>query len=57
MSTHGDEEVEEDLATLFHLSLHCRTFLEVVSIADDDGEIVTTNPRLAVGSMFVCPSC
>lgn len=57
VATHGDEEIKEDLATLFHLCLHRSAFLEVVAVADDDGEVVTTNARLAVGSMFVCPSC
>ena len=40
MSTHGDEEVEEEFATLLHLMLHCCALLEVVSIPDDDSEIV-----------------
>lgn len=40
MSAHGDEEVEEELATLLHLMLHCCALPEVVSVSDNDSEIV-----------------
>jgi len=41
VSTHCDEEVKEELAALLHLILHCCALLEVVSVSDDDSEIVT----------------
>ena len=37
---HGDEQVEEELAAVFHLILHGATALECASSADDEGEIV-----------------
>lgn len=40
MPTHGDEEVKEKLATLLHLILHRCALPKVVSVSDDDGEIV-----------------
>jgi len=40
VTAHGDEEVEEEFAALLHLVLHCGAFLEVVSVSDDDCEVV-----------------
>lgn len=42
VATHGDKEIEEDLATLLHLCLHGRALFEVVAVANDDREIVTS---------------
>ena len=40
MITHSDEEIEEHGSTLFHLSFHCPTLLEVIAAADDEGEVL-----------------
>ena len=40
MSTHGDEEVEEELAALLHFVLHGGALLEIVSVSDYDGKVV-----------------
>ena len=42
MSTHGDEEIEEELATLLHFSLHGLALLEVTAVAYDYGKVVTS---------------
>lgn len=51
---HGDEEVKEELATLFHLHLHGATPLEGVLAADDQGQVVGTELGVRVGSVGVC---
>lgn len=56
MSTHSNKEIKEDLPTLLHLRLHGGTLLEIISIPDDDGEIMTSQSRLRVRCMFVCPA-
>lgn len=40
VAAHGNEEVEEELAALFHLILHCCALLEVVSVSDNDSKVV-----------------
>lgn len=41
MAAHAHEKVKENLASFLHLSLHGRTLLEVVAVADDHGKVVT----------------
>ena len=56
MITHGDEEVEEQLAAVLHLDLHCTAALECRAAADDKSKIVSTQLGVIVRSMSVCPT-
>ena len=42
MITHSDKEIEEHLATLFHLDLHRAATLEGAAAADDESKVVST---------------
>ena len=57
MVTHGDEEVEEHLATSLHLDSHGAASLEGVAAADDEREVVGSELSIVVRSMLVCPAC
>lgn len=50
---HGDEQVEEELATALHLVLHGSAALEGVAGADDEGEVVGTELAVGVGGVGV----
>jgi hypothetical protein len=50
---HGDEEVEEELATIFHFVLHRSAALESVSCPDNEREIVCTKLRVVVRGVRV----
>ena len=54
MIDHGDEQVEEELAAVLHLVLHCAAALEGVSGADDEREVVCAKLRVVVRSVGVC---
>jgi hypothetical protein len=54
---HGNEQVEEEFATILHLVLHCATALEGVTSSDDEGEIVCAKLRVVVGCVGVCEAC
>lgn len=51
---HGDEQVEEEFATVLHLVLHRPAALEGVASPDDESEVVSTQFRVTVGSVGVC---
>jgi hypothetical protein len=53
---HCNEEVEEQLATRHHLSLHRATAFECVAAADDEGEVVGSKPGICVGSVAIGPA-
>ena len=56
MVAHSDEKIEEQLAALFHLSLHGATSLESVSTSDDECKVVSTKLRVGVGCVGICES-
>lgn len=56
MVTHCNKQIEEQLATVFHLGLHGAAAFESGSAADDEGEIVSSKFGIVVGSMSVCPA-
>ena len=53
MVAHGDEEVKEQFASLFHLHLHRAASLESRPASDDEGKIVSSEFRFMVGSVGV----
>jgi len=53
---HCNEEVEEQLATLLHLSLHSATAFECVAAADDEGEVVGSKPGICVRGVAIGPA-
>ena len=53
MVAHGNEEIEEELAALFHLKLHCAATLKGIAAADDECEIVSSKLRVAVGCVRI----
>lgn len=53
MVNHGNEQVEEELATVLHLVLHSAAALEGVSGSDDEREVVCTELRIVVRSVGV----
>lgn len=57
MIAHGDEEVKEQGATLFHFHLHGAALLEVVAAADDQSEILSTKLRVRVRGMSIGVTC
>lgn len=51
---HGHEQVEEELAAAaLHLGLHGAAALERLAAADDEGEVVSAEPRVRVGRVVV----
>ena len=56
MITHGDEEIEEHLAAILHLSLHRAAALECAAATNDESEIVSTKLGVVVGSMSISPA-
>jgi len=56
VTTHRDKEVEEEPAAMFHFVLHGGAFLEIISIADDDGEVVAAQCRFCLGCVIICPT-
>jgi len=57
VTTHCDEEIEEQSAAMFHFGLHGGAFLEVISIADDDGKVMASECRFCLGCVIICPTC
>ena len=57
MVTHGDEEVEEQGAALLHLQLHGAAFLEVLTAANDEGEVLGSKLRVRVWGLIVGVPC
>ena len=57
MIDHGDEQVEKQLAAVFHLVLHRAAALEGVSSADDEGEVVCSQLGVVVRSVRICEAC
>lgn len=53
MVDHGDEEIEEELATVLHLVLHRAAALEGVSCSNDESEVVCAQLRVVVRSVGV----
>jgi len=53
MVAHGHEQVEEELAALFHLGLHGSAPLECLATSDDQSEIMGAEPRVCVGCVVV----
>jgi hypothetical protein len=56
MITHGDEEIEEELAALFHLLRHSSTALEGVATADDERQVVAAEFGVVIWRVGICPS-
>lgn len=56
MITHGNEQVKEQGATLFHLKLHGTALLKVVAAADDECEILSSKLRVRIRGMFISPT-
>lgn len=56
MVTHSNEEVEEELPTLFNLLCHCRAALEGVAAADDESKIMRSELGVILRGMSVCPA-
>ena len=56
MVTHSNEEVEEQLAALFHLLCHRCAALERVAAADDESEVVSSQLRIVLGSVSIRPT-
>lgn len=54
MIDHGNEQVEEELAAVLHLVLHCAAALKCVSGADDEREVVCTKLGVVVRSVGIC---
>jgi hypothetical protein len=57
MVTHGNEEIEEHLASLLHLDLHRAATLKRTAAANDESQIMCSQLRVIIGSMGVCPAC
>lgn len=53
MVHHGNEQVEKQLAAVFHLILHGTAALEGVASTDDEREVVSTELRVVVGRVGV----
>lgn len=53
MVAHGDEQVEEQRATVLHLGLHGAAPFECISAADDEGQVVCPQLGVVVGSVGV----
>jgi hypothetical protein len=53
MVAHRDEEVEEQFPALLHFCLHSAAAFECISAADDEGEIVSTELGVGVGSVAI----
>ena len=53
MVDHGDKEVEEEFAAVFHFALHGAAALEGLAGADDEGKVVGAELRVVVGRVCV----
>ena len=53
MIRHCHEQIKEQLATGFHLRLHCTAVFEGPSAADDQGEIMRAQFRIVIGRVRV----
>lgn len=51
---HGDEEIEEQLATVLHLILHGAAPFEGVSCSDDESKVMSSKFGVIIGSVGVC---
>ena len=56
MVTHGDEEVEEHLATSLHLDSHGAASLEGVAAANDEREVVSSKFSIVVRGVLIGPT-
>jgi hypothetical protein len=56
MITHGDEEVEEHLATFLHLPLHGAAAFECIAAADNESEVMSSQLLLAIRGSGVGPA-
>lgn len=53
MVAHGDEQVKEKFTAPFHLRLHGSAPLECLATSDDQGEVMSAEPRVRVRRVVV----
>lgn len=56
MITHGNEQIEEHGATMLHFEFHVATLFEVVTIADNESEIMSSKLGVRIRCILICPS-
>lgn len=57
MIDHGDEEIEEELATILHLILHGATALERVARTDNEREVMRTQLGIVIRRIRIRVPC
>lgn len=53
MVAHGDEQIEKQFATAFHFHLHGPAPLESLATSDDQGQVMSAEPRVRVRRVVV----
>ena len=53
MVYHSNEQIEEELAAILHLILHCAAALEGMSSSNDERKVVCAELRVGVGSVGI----
>lgn len=54
---HCHKQIEKQFTTFLHFHLHSTAPLESLATSDDQRQVMSAEPRLCVGSVFICISC